>query len=187
MCNGHENIMAYLLIDFILISSVRELDSLLEYDQLTRERMLGRAFSGFREGRISFLPTFKYDKGSDKFDSSGKNRAPAWTDRVLYRCAPSVSAVGVNGTSVPSSDSTSSSSSSDKSSSSSVAASDSNITNGSTGIGANTVTATASASATTTDNRDLSNEPMLRLVSYRSIDSRHSDHRPVTAHFKLVI
>ena len=41
------------------------LEKLLEHDQLTRERMLGRAFSNFQEGKINFLPTFKYDKVND--------------------------------------------------------------------------------------------------------------------------
>lgn len=49
--------------------------------------MAGRAFQGYSEGPILFPPTFKYDKGSDQFDSSSKARPPAWTDRVLYNVA----------------------------------------------------------------------------------------------------
>lgn len=64
-----------------------DLRAALEYDQLTREKCRGRAFRGFKEGRIGFAPTFKYDRGSDQFDSSGKGRAPAWTDRVLFKNA----------------------------------------------------------------------------------------------------
>jgi len=60
---------------------------LLAHDQLERERRLGRVFRGFREGRVSFLPSFKYDKGSARFDSSPKARCPAWTDRVLFAVA----------------------------------------------------------------------------------------------------
>ena len=65
-------------------SDVSQLQQLLEYDQLGRERRLGKVFRGFSEGDIRFLPTFKYDKGTNKFDSSTKARCPAWTDRVLY-------------------------------------------------------------------------------------------------------
>ena len=66
---------------------VDALEGILEYDQLTRERVAGRAFQGYSEGPILFTPTFKYDKGSDQFDSSSKARPPAWTDRVLYKVA----------------------------------------------------------------------------------------------------
>ena len=61
-----------------------ELFSLLEYDQLYREKAAGNVFMGYEEGDIKFLPTFKYDKGSNKLDTSSKARQPAWTDRILY-------------------------------------------------------------------------------------------------------
>ena len=41
----------------------------------------------FKEGNINFIPTYKYDKGSQNFDTSRKQRIPAWTDRVLFRSA----------------------------------------------------------------------------------------------------
>lgn len=57
---------------------------LLRHDQLKKQIYLGRAFRGFKEGDIGFMPSFKYDKGSDRLDSSGKYRPPAWTDRILF-------------------------------------------------------------------------------------------------------
>ncbi|KAI2609053.1 DNase I-like protein [Hypoxylon fragiforme] len=63
------------------------LDSLLPHDQLKRMMKERKAFhEGWREGTISFLPTYKYDVGTvGLFDSSDKQRAPSWCDRILYR------------------------------------------------------------------------------------------------------
>lgn len=58
--------------------------TLTTFDQLTRERQLGHAFGSFREGKLDFAPTYKYDLFSDDWDTSEKCRCPAWTDRVLY-------------------------------------------------------------------------------------------------------
>ncbi|PWN50510.1 hypothetical protein IE53DRAFT_368846 [Violaceomyces palustris] len=54
-------------------------------DQLGRSRELGAVFPGYSEGVILFRPTYKYDNGSNVYDSSEKQRIPAWTDRILYR------------------------------------------------------------------------------------------------------
>lgn len=54
-------------------------------DQLRRSKDAGDVFPGYEEGPITFAPTYKYDNGSDQYDSSEKQRIPAWTDRILYR------------------------------------------------------------------------------------------------------
>lgn len=61
--------------------------SLLPHDQLRIQQQTGKAFhEGWREGEITFLPTYKYDLGSvARFDSSEKHRGPSWCDRILYR------------------------------------------------------------------------------------------------------
>uniref|UniRef100_A0A8C6ZZX9 SKICH domain-containing protein n=1 Tax=Nothoprocta perdicaria TaxID=30464 RepID=A0A8C6ZZX9_NOTPE len=41
--------------------------------------------SGFQEGPLNFPPTFKFDVGTNKYDSSVKKRKPAWTDRILWK------------------------------------------------------------------------------------------------------
>lgn len=63
------------------------ISSLLPHDQLALQRQKGAAFhKGWREGQITFLPTYKYDVGSVAiFDSSEKQRGPSWCDRVLFR------------------------------------------------------------------------------------------------------
>ncbi|KAK4150844.1 Endonuclease/exonuclease/phosphatase [Chaetomidium leptoderma] len=63
------------------------LDSLLPHDQLRRLVKERKIFhEGWREGPISFLPTYKYDVGTVAlFDSSEKRRPPSWCDRILYR------------------------------------------------------------------------------------------------------
>lgn len=61
------------------------LENLLLHDQLIHSMTDGRAFLGFAEGKIAFMPTFKFDKDSDCYDTSHKQRIPAWTDRILFK------------------------------------------------------------------------------------------------------
>ncbi|KAK4230550.1 putative inositol-1,4,5-trisphosphate 5-phosphatase [Podospora fimiseda] len=63
----------------------RDLESLFENDQLNLQMVAGLAFPYYSEARINFMPTYKYDVGTDKFDSSEKARIPAWTDRILRK------------------------------------------------------------------------------------------------------
>ncbi|XP_048344087.1 synaptojanin-2 isoform X2 [Sphaerodactylus townsendi] len=58
--------------------------TLLEFDQLQQQKSNGKIFKNFHEGTINFGPTYKYDVGSEAYDTSDKCRTPAWTDRVLW-------------------------------------------------------------------------------------------------------
>nr|XP_042912265.1 uncharacterized protein LOC107443026 isoform X2 [Parasteatoda tepidariorum] len=58
--------------------------TLLKHDQLQKAIKEGAAFHGFQEGFINFDPSFKFDVGTNAFDST-KQRVPSYTDRVLYR------------------------------------------------------------------------------------------------------
>ena len=56
------------------------------HDQLGQAQRDEKAFNdGFEEAPLTFAPTYKYDVGTDSFDSSEKRRPPAWCDRVLWR------------------------------------------------------------------------------------------------------
>ncbi|CAM9190497.1 unnamed protein product [Ectocarpus sp. 4 AP-2014] len=70
---------------------------LLNNEQLSLERSRDRGgegggeggrrwppFSGYSEGPLNFRPTYKFDSGTDTYDTSSKRRVPAWTDRILY-------------------------------------------------------------------------------------------------------
>lgn len=65
---------------------------LLDYDQLHREMRGNHAFRlrTFAEAPINFAPTYKYDPGTDEYDSSDKRRIPAWCDRVLFTKSPRI-------------------------------------------------------------------------------------------------
>ena len=60
-----------------------DIAELLKSDQLLQAFSEG-ALPGYKEAPISFRPTYKFDEGTDVYDSSSKQRVPSWCDRVLY-------------------------------------------------------------------------------------------------------
>eukprot|EP01116_Phalansterium_solitarium_P024940 TRINITY_DN929_c0_g1_i3.p1 TRINITY_DN929_c0_g1~~TRINITY_DN929_c0_g1_i3.p1 ORF type:complete len:1482 (+),score=423.93 TRINITY_DN929_c0_g1_i3:96-4541(+) len=60
-------------------------EELYPHDQLNIERQAERVFLGFKEGKINFAPSYKYDPFTTQYDTSEKNRTPAWCDRVLWK------------------------------------------------------------------------------------------------------
>uniref|UniRef100_A0A0C9RMT9 phosphoinositide 5-phosphatase n=1 Tax=Fopius arisanus TaxID=64838 RepID=A0A0C9RMT9_9HYME len=57
----------------------------LDKDQLRMSLTGSAVLRGFEEAPITFPPTYKYDPGTQTFDSSSKQRAPAYTDRILFK------------------------------------------------------------------------------------------------------
>uniref|UniRef100_A0A3P9GXF2 Inositol polyphosphate-5-phosphatase Ka n=1 Tax=Oryzias latipes TaxID=8090 RepID=A0A3P9GXF2_ORYLA len=57
-------------------------------DQLNMMKKKEALLQEFEEGPLDFAPTYKFDLNSDSYDSSGKKRKPAWTDRILWRIRP---------------------------------------------------------------------------------------------------
>ncbi|RKO93184.1 Endonuclease/exonuclease/phosphatase, partial [Blyttiomyces helicus] len=64
--------------------AVGDLAQMLKFDQLSIEQNAGRVFGDFLEGPIKFEPTYKYDIGTSRFDSSEKRRSPSFCDRILW-------------------------------------------------------------------------------------------------------
>lgn len=63
---------------------VGDLEKLQQFDQLTMEKEKYKLDKIIYEGVLNFNPTYKYDKNTDDYDTSEKERVPSWTDRVLY-------------------------------------------------------------------------------------------------------
>ena len=55
-----------------------EIEALRAHDQLLSAVRSGAAFDSFSEAELDFPPTYKYDIGTDNFDTSEKRRPPAW-------------------------------------------------------------------------------------------------------------
>ncbi|XP_061581491.1 inositol polyphosphate phosphatase-like 1b isoform X2 [Cololabis saira] len=81
--------------DILKHVSKREFEDLMCADQLTRERHKRKAFLNFKEAKITFPPTYRYERGSrdcylwQKYKSSGvRVNVPSWCDRILWKSYP---------------------------------------------------------------------------------------------------
>uniref|UniRef100_A0A3Q3JE49 phosphatidylinositol-3,4,5-trisphosphate 5-phosphatase n=1 Tax=Monopterus albus TaxID=43700 RepID=A0A3Q3JE49_MONAL len=81
--------------DILKHVSKREFEELMCADQLTRERHKRKAFFSFKEEKIAFPPTYRYERGSrdcylwQKYKTSGvRVNVPSWCDRILWKSYP---------------------------------------------------------------------------------------------------
>ncbi|KAF1815555.1 hypothetical protein P152DRAFT_410490 [Eremomyces bilateralis CBS 781.70] len=65
--------------------SAGDLETLYVNDQLNIQMVAGLVFQYYSEARITFLPTYRFDIGTERYDTSEKQRIPAWCDRVLRK------------------------------------------------------------------------------------------------------
>ena len=68
-----------------LLIEKNDINNLLLRDQLSIQLLRVKEFKFFKESEITFLPTYKFDKNSNNYDSSEKQRVPAYTDRILFK------------------------------------------------------------------------------------------------------
>ena len=61
------------------------IEKLLKNDQLLKEKQESNVFKGYTEAEIKFPPTYKFDKNTNNYDTSKKNRIPAYCDRILFK------------------------------------------------------------------------------------------------------
>ena len=78
-------------------SEGRDFAGLLQYDQLGAERARGHVFYGYREGQISFPPSYRYRRGSRdqyiyiKYKKTGNVfNVPSYCDRILTHSLPNL-------------------------------------------------------------------------------------------------
>ena len=57
---------------------------LILHDQLLCNKGENAILKKYQEGPLTFDPTYKYDKNCDVYDTSKKDRSPAWCDRILF-------------------------------------------------------------------------------------------------------
>lgn len=62
----------------------KNLETLNAYDQFLKSRNVNLNLFILDEGKLSFNPTYKYNFGSDEYDSKAK-RIPSWCDRIFYK------------------------------------------------------------------------------------------------------
>ena len=76
------------------LSTDKNFLSLLEFDQLKDAKQFDKCIAtNFKEGKIEFNPTFKFNDGTCDYNMNSDDHVPSWTDRILYRKQPGTNTV----------------------------------------------------------------------------------------------
>jgi hypothetical protein len=70
--------------------------ALMCFDQLTEAKDGNPELAKLEESTITFPPTYKFDVGTDTYDSAPTHRVPSFTDRVLVKTFPPRLSIGVD-------------------------------------------------------------------------------------------
>jgi len=62
----------------------KSLETLVVYDQFIKMRNVNFSLNCLEEGNLAFNPTYKYNFGSNEYDSKAK-RIPSWCDRIMFK------------------------------------------------------------------------------------------------------
>jgi len=71
----------------VSIAQKGKFGELLETDQLAKQIKAGQIFNNWREGKITFPPTYKYKVGTNEY-AEYKFRPPSYCDRILWLSQP---------------------------------------------------------------------------------------------------
>ncbi len=66
------------------LSAQENWSAMQEHDELLALKQKSPLITYFKEGPINFPPTYKYDKRTNRYDTSKKKRTPSWCDRILW-------------------------------------------------------------------------------------------------------
>eukprot|EP00003_Mantamonas_plastica_P033819 TRINITY_DN993_c0_g1_i5.p1 TRINITY_DN993_c0_g1~~TRINITY_DN993_c0_g1_i5.p1 ORF type:complete len:361 (-),score=121.07 TRINITY_DN993_c0_g1_i5:334-1416(-) len=61
-----------------------------ELEQLQQERAKDNLLTGFNEGLVTFVPTYRYERGSRMWSTEKLQNLPSWCDRVLWKSLPNL-------------------------------------------------------------------------------------------------
>ncbi len=62
-----------------------QIGPILDKDQFKMERIKGGILQKYSEAEINFAPSYHFDVGTDRYDTSDKQRVPSWCDRIIWR------------------------------------------------------------------------------------------------------
>ena len=64
--------------------AMQDYEELFKHDEFKEAKKESDVLVNFKEGSITFDPSYKYAFNSAEYDTSSKVRVPAWCDRILY-------------------------------------------------------------------------------------------------------